>query len=670
MTVECKNRKRGDIVSQEAADKIHIRFEPFSVDIDVKKGTSLLEAALEAGVHIDASCGGQGVCGKCRVIVEEGTVEGGLSEKISSKESEAGIRLACQALPKEDVIVRLPFEQAIDKAALKALASGSAQVAKVIGAEELKAEDRFSPAVAKTKVKADPPSLENNMNDVGRLLKALKEKGERGFVFEFETIRDLPDAWREGNWEVTCTIIRPVGRKNGRNQVTRVEPGDTTDRNFGVAVDLGTTTVWAQFLDLNTGEVFDAEGEFNSQIGYGEDVISRIVYAGKPGGLKKLQESAVKSINEVLRSLSRKTGIALSEISLATMAGNTTMTQLFLGVEPKYIRLEPYVPAAAYYPPVKAADFGLAVLDHVPLLMFPSVASYVGGDVVAGVVGVGMHKDERLTLFIDLGTNGEVVVGNKEWMVCAAASAGPAFEGGGIKYGMRASKGAIENFSVNPISGEPSLVTVGRSLPRGICGSGLIATVASLFLAGIIDESGHYNMDHQSDRIREGTDGPEYVLSWAAETNIGRDITLTEIDIDNLMRAKGAMYSAYMTLLDGVGLSIQDLERVILAGGFGQSINIERAILIGLLPELPLDRFIFVGNGSLLGARLAAMSNPLRAEVGQVVDKMTNFELSVAPAYMENYTASLFLPHTETKKLFPNTFLSIQEAREALRAMG
>jgi uncharacterized 2Fe-2S/4Fe-4S cluster protein (DUF4445 family) len=284
-------------------------------------------------------------------------------------------------------------------------------------------------------------------------------------------------------------------------------------------------------------------------------------------------------------------------------------------------------------------------------------------------MGSGMHKDPRLTLFIDLGTNGEVVVGNQDWMACAAASAGPAFEGGGIKHGMRAAKGAIENFSVNPLDGEPAIITVGRAKPRGICGSGIIATVAGLLMTGLLDEAGKLNLDHPSERLREGEDGPEYVLAWAKATAIGRDITLTEMDVDNLLRAKGAMYAAYMTLMEGVGLSVTDLERVILAGGFGQSINIERSQMIGLLPEMPPEKITFVGNGSLLGCRLVAMSNQLRTEVGGIVDKMTNFELSVAPGYMDNYTSSMFFPHTEGKTLFPEAWSRLQEARRIMREM-
>ncbi len=434
-------------------------------------------------------------------------------------------------------------------------------------------------------------------------------------------------------------------------------------------MDLGTTTVWAQALDLASGQILATEGDFNGQISYGEDVITRIIQAGKPGGLEKLQKAAADSINRVVAEALKTAGRDPRDVGLVVLAGNTTMTQLFLGMEPRYIRLEPYVPTAAFYPPVRARRFGLDLPEHAQLIAFPAVASYVGGDVVAGVLGVGMHKDPRLTLYLDLGTNGEVVVGNQDWMACAAASAGPAFEGGGIKFGMRATKGAIENFSVNPLTGEPALLTVGRAQPKGICGSGLIAAVAALLMAGILDESGHYNLEFPSERLRAGEDGPEYVLAWAKDTQIGRDITLTELDIDNLMRAKGAMYAAFVTLLEGVGLSIQEVERVILAGGFGQSINLERSILIGLMPELDPAKFTFVGNGSLLGARLVALSNPLRAEVAEIVDKMTHFELSVVPSYMDKYTASLFLPHTEGKRLFPQTWQRIAEARQALRSL-
>ncbi len=644
-----------------------VRFEPMGKEVEAPAGTNLLDLAMESGIHINASCGGRGVCGKCRVNISGGEVGGGVSEKLSEKDRGAGVRLACKSEVIQDVVVGIPVESAIDKVALKALAGGSARIARAYDEVELKEQGRFDPASVKKVVTAPEPSLEDARNDVRRLLDALKEMGERHFVVDFEAIRQLPGAWRDGNWTVTVTIVRPVN-PTGRNRIVKVQPGDTTDRNLAVAIDLGTTTVWAQVLDCNSGKILGTEGGFNSQISHGEDVISRIIATGKPGGLKRLQEAAAASINEVLETLFNRLELSIEDINLAVLAGNTTMTQLFLAMDPKYIRLEPYVPTAAYYPPVQASSFALHLANHTPLVVFPSVASYVGGDVVSGVLGVGMHKDPKLTLFLDLGTNGEVVVGNQDWLACAAASAGPAFEGGGIKYGMRASAGAIENISINPLTGEPSIVTVGRQLPKGICGSGLIAAVAAFMMAGIIDESGKYNFDHPTDRIRDGEDGPEFVLVYKEDTQIGRDITLTELDLDNLLRAKGAMFAAFMALLEGVGLSIHDLERVILAGGFGQSINIERAIMIGLLPELPTEKFIFVGNGSLLGARLICLANHLRAEVGHIVEMTTNFELSAHPGYMDYYTGSLFLPHTEAKTLFPQVYNNLNEAKESLKA--
>lgn len=561
-------------MSQSDINEVTVRFEPAGVTANAQVGSHLLDVALEAGVHINASCGGKGVCGKCRIIVEEGELEGGVTEKISQDDADKGVRQACLATLKEDVVIRVPVESALDKTALKALATGKAQHAVKIEAQELKDQGRFDPSLTKVVVSANPPSLEDNRTDVKRLIGALREKGIRHVDFDFEAIRDLPNAWREGDWTATTTFLRPVF-PTGRKHIIRVEPGDTTGNNIALAIDLGTTTVWAQLIDLVSGEVLATEGDFNDQISYGEDVISRIVYAEKPGGLETLQQAAAKSINRVLEVLSRTAKVDPNDIGLAVLAGNTTMTQIFLALDPTYIRLEPYVPTAAFYPPVRAYRFGLNLPHRAHLILFPSVASYVRGDVVSGVMGVGMHKDERLTLFIDMGTNGEVVVGNKDWLACAAASAGPAFEGGGIKHGMRATKGAIESFSVNPLNGEPALITVGRVLPKGICGSGLIAMVAALFMAGLIDESGRFNMDHVSDRLRKGEDGAEYVLAWAKDTQIERDITLTEVDIDNLMRAKGAMYAAFTTLLTSVGLSMHDLERVILAGGFGQSLNIE-----------------------------------------------------------------------------------------------
>jgi uncharacterized 2Fe-2S/4Fe-4S cluster protein (DUF4445 family) len=328
------------------------------------------------------------------------------------------------------------------------------------------------------------------------------------------------------------------------------------------------------------------------------------------------------------------------------MAGNTTMTQLMLRVNPKYIRLSPYVPTSTLYPPIKTIDLGLALGDHVTALVYPAISSYVGGDIVAGVMGSGMYRTEELTLFMDIGTNAEIVIGNEDWLACASCSAGPAFEGGGIKFGMRAAKGAIEDFSMDPVSFEPMNITIGNVRPKGICGSGLIIIAGIMFEMGVIDNRGKFNRDLNTSRIRE-TDGIyEYVLAWKHETQIDRDITLTEPDLDNLIRAKGAIYSGCITLLEEVGLKIQDVERIYLAGGFGSYVDLEKAMVIGLLPEMDPDRIRFIGNGSLMGAKMSCLTNRIRKDVVEVTKRMTNFELSETPSFMGNYVAALFLPHT------------------------
>ncbi len=644
-----------------------VTFLPSNVSVEVETGEVLLRAAMLAGVHINASCGGQGACGKCRVLVESGVLEDGVSERLSEEDRQAGYRLACKALVTEDVAIRIPIESQLDSKLLDLAPPGRGVAFQLPDkdADWLKEHDLFAPPFELRYLEIDPPDAANNENDLKRLLRNLKDAhGEGGLQVDIEFIRKLPDVIREDDFKVTITMARPV-KEERQTTLTNVQPGDRTRENYALAIDIGTTTVYGQILDMYTGQVLAQQGKYNGQISYGEDVITRIMYAVKPGGLEKMQQVVVETINEIIARLAKKTGVNVDDISYMTVAGNTTMTQLFLAVQPKYIRLSPYTPATCCYPLVKAVDLGLDVGRHVPVLVFPALASYVGGDVVAGVLGSGMYREEELTLFIDLGTNGEIVVGNKDWLACAACSAGPAFEGGGIEHGMRATKGAIEDFSLNPITYEPMITTVGMAKPRGICGSGLINIVAALFEAGLIDGRGKFRTDLPTDRIRESENGPEYLLAEAEATDIGRDITLNEIDIDNLMRAKGAMYAGYVTLLEGVGLSVEMLDRVILAGGFGRYVNIEKAITIGLLPELPLSKFSYVGNGSLLGARMVALSNKLRSDVWHIVNNTTNFELSEVPSYMDYYMSALFLPHTE-QQYFPDVTRRVGELQKAL----
>ena len=319
--------------------------------------------------------------------------------------------------------------------------------------------------------------------------------------------------------------------------------------------------IYGQVIDLISGDVLAEYADFNGQISYGEDVISRIVFAEKAGGLEQLQKVVAETINKIVVGIVRRSKVDPDDIAAITLAGNTTMTQLLLQINPRYIRRSPYVPASTLYPPIRAVDIGLDLGDHVTALVYPAVSSYVGGDIVAGVMGSGMYRDEQLTLFMDIGTNAEIVIGNRDWLACAACSAGPAFEGGGIKFGMRAAKGAIEDFSLDPMTWEPMLMTIGNVRPKGICGSGLIIMIAVMFELGLIDNLGKFNRDLATDRLREDNGVWEYVLAWAGETQIDRDIALTEIDIENLIRAKGAIYSGCMTLLAEVGMDMSVIDR-------------------------------------------------------------------------------------------------------------
>ncbi|MDY6903976.1 MAG: ASKHA domain-containing protein [Thermodesulfobacteriota bacterium] len=633
---------------------VTVKFLPHERQVQMPEGETLIKAAMEAGVHINASCGGEGVCGKCRVIVEEGEVADGISEKLKQEDIDNGARLACRSKLIGDVTVRVPMESSISDRSALDMQHVPRRKASIIqmDLEQLKEEGLFLPPVEKKYIELPPPDHGENVPDVTRLVNELRLKhNEHNLEFLLPVIRKIPDIIREKDFTVTLTLARAV-REGGRTRVINIQPGDTTSQNYAVAVDIGTTTVYGEIINLGTGEILAQNADFNAQVSYGEDIITRIVAAEKPGGLEKLHDLVVGTINGIIKKLLKRSGVDPVNISTITLAGNTTMTQLLLEINPRYIRRSPYVPASTLYPPTLAKSIGIELGDHVTALVYPQISSYVGGDIVAGVMGSGLYRRDDLTLFIDIGTNAEIVIGNKDWMVCAACSAGPAFEGGGITFGMRAAKGAIEDFSIDPVTLEPMILTHGDTKPVGICGSGLIIMVAVLFEMGIIDNRGKLNRDMDTERIREVDNVYEYVVVRKENTGIDRDIVLTEIDIDNLIRAKGAIYSGCMTLLEEVGLTIDALDAVVLSGGFGSYIDLEKAITIGLLPEIDAEKVTFIGNGSLMGARMSALTNRIRKDVGEVVQKMTNFELSETKSYMDNYMAALFLPHTEIN-LFP-----------------
>ena len=635
----------------KTADKkrFKVHFNPDNVEIVVDQGENLLQAAIAAGVRIYASCGGAGTCGTCKVQIEKGDVATTRTDKISDEEFSKGIRQACQSRVLSDLSVYVPVESRLEKAVL---AREQKQVSEVLATGW-----RFTPPLSKYFVELPPPTLDDNTSDLTRLVRGLKQRYHlSNLSIDFHVVQNLARTLRDGNWKATITTlvtaVKPRAGDRRRPRVINIEAGDTRDKHYSLAFDIGTTTICGQMLDLNRGRAIAESMAYNGQISYGEDVITRIAYCQKTGGLKKLQQAVVGTINDIIDQLLAQSKVEVESISHVMVAGNTTMTQILLGLNPQYLRLTPYTPVANFFPPVPAGSLGIKVSEHAYLFTFPAVASYVGGDIVSGIVGSGVHQRKALTFFMDIGTNGEIVIGNSDWMATASCSAGPAFEGGGIKHGIIAAEGAIEDVKINAKNFEPEVGTIGNAKPKGICGSGLINTVAELLETGIIGQNGKFNQNLPTKRLRPGADGHEYVLSWAKETQIGSDIVITEVDIDNLMRAKAAMYAGCQTLCKGVSTEGCNFDQVIIAGAFGSNIDVKRAITIGLLPELPEDKFIFIGNGSLLGARLTSFSTDLLDDARRVAQMMTNFELSENVDFMNNYIAALFLPHTNAEE-FP-----------------
>jgi uncharacterized 2Fe-2S/4Fe-4S cluster protein (DUF4445 family) len=641
-----------------ASNRINVTFKPDNVTTTVAEKANLLTAAIDAGVHVNASCGGAGTCGTCKVLIEKGSVFSKRTIMVSEEEYARGIRQACQSRVLSELVAHIPLESRLETGILEREMAGGAEVQAVLAGGW-----RYHPSLSKLLVKLTPPTIEDNSSDLSRLMRGLRQLcGQDSISVELAVVRKLAAVLRQGEWTVTASLLRD---DEATFRLINIEPGDTRSVLYGLAFDIGTTGVRGQLLDLCRGNVLAQGLEYNKQISYGADVISRIACCGKSGGLKKLQKAVTVTVNSIISDMLAEAGIEAEDVGHMVVAGNTTMIQLLLGLDPKYLRLAPYVPTVSSAPQVAATALGIELPPHVYVYTVPSVASYVGGDIVAGVVGTGIHQNQQLTLYIDIGTNGEIVIGNADWMVTASTSAGPAFEGGGIKHGIIASDGAIEDFSIDHASLEPQVHTIGDSPPKGICGAGLINIVAALLLAGIINQKGKFH--HRADkRVRRGHDGYEYLVTPAAETATGQDIVLTEVDIDNLIRAKAAMYAGCQTLIQSVGASCADVERVVIAGTFGSHIDIESAITIGLLPDLSREKFIFIGNGSLLGARLTAFSTDIMDEGKRVAAMMTNLELSQNSRFMHDYVGALFLPHTHIDE-FPSVKANLKRSKQGAK---
>jgi len=487
-----------------------------------------------------------------------------------------------------------------------------------------------------------------------------RQHGIKDLTANLPMLRKLAGTLRESEiegqgWQVTAVLEMGTWvEEDALPRLIDLRPGDTTERRLAVAVAIGTTSNVVYLVDQAIGRFVDSAAAYNAQISCGEDVISRILYARKEGGLQHLQRLVVQTINKLLHELAERNQIDLSEIYHMTVAGNTTMIHLFLALDPSFIRLEPYIPTVNHPLPVRASELGLHICPEATVDCLPGAGAYVGGDITAGVLSSEMFQTEKLTLFIDVGTNGEIALGNADWLIACACSAGPAFEGAGVRSGMRATVGAIEEVWINADTYEPSCRVIGDVAPRGICGSGMISLLAEMFITGVVDKSGHLNRSLDTPRVRVGDHGPEYVVVWAKETQTRKeDIVLTEVDISNLIRAKGAIYAGFSVLTKSVGIDLADVEQVLIGGAFGKYIDIEKAIQIGLLPDMPWERFKYLGNTSVLGAFTALLCPDMRREVVEIAKKMTYLELSADNRFMEEFTSALFLPHTDTMS-FPS----------------
>ena len=639
-------------------EKFKVTFVPDNKTIEVEKDKTILSAAISAGVYINSACGGEGVCGRCKVILKKGKVLSLPNAAITLDERRQHMYLACLTTIHSDLEVEIPSESRLDfeklspqelELRLKGLYSPAEDIQP---ASTPLTETLFthSPLATKLYLELPRPTLDDSISDLERLYRQIRKiKNIPIMQTGIANIRQLGELLRDSDWKVTTTL----GKRNGTVEIVLIEPGDTSDKNFGLCFDIGTTTISGQLVDLNSKKALGTMATYNKQATFGSDVITRIIYAHEENGLLKLHNAVIDTMDEIIRDLIQEYKIDLNDVTCLLCAGNTTMIHLLLSLDPTYIRREPYVPTANFVPVVRAAEAGLKINPRGLLSCVPGISSYVGGDTTAGVLSSGLYKADDLSILIDIGTNGEIALGNKEFLVACAASAGPAFEGSGVTCGMRASKGAIQRVKIDPKDFSPSFITIGEARPRGICGSGYIDIIAEMLTSGLIDKDGKIK-SIKNKRVRETEIGREFVVVFKDEADSSSDIVITEPDIENLKRAKAAIYSATASLIRHMDLEFENVKKLFIAGGFGTYLDIENAVEIGLLPDLERSRIVFIGNSSLAGTRQMLLSYEANKIAEEIARKITYFELSVDPGYMDEYMAALFFPHTDLNR-FPST---------------
>ena len=636
--------------------KVTFKFEDGSqVENYATEGENLLELAQKSNVVIDAPCSGNASCGKCKLKLLSGEMKSKKTRHITDDEFDQGWRLACISEPSEDLEVLVPDIASAFKSRMKvADLSSKAEVQIFQNAKEsieLAGIDLRN-SLDVVEVTMDSPSLDDTMPDNERLSRALRKYMNLKKVrLPYSVIRKIPDVLRESGFSVQC-VLRTTPDDMF---VYDIFPKDYDVVIGGLAIDIGTTTVSALIIDMETGEILAKASSGNGQIRYGADVINRIIESTKDGGKERLQRAVIEeTINPLIQEMCDSIQFPKRQIYRMCIAGNTTMNHLFAGINADPPRMEPYIPAFFKTNSLFASDLGIDVNPDAHIIVAPNIGSYVGGDITAGTFVSMIWNKPEFSLFIDLGTNGELVFGNSDFLMSCACSAGPAFEGGDISCGMRATDGAIEACTIDPETMEPSCKIIGDEgeKPIGLCGSGIIDVISELYRTRIIDPKGKFIREGK--RIKHDEYGMgSYVLAFEEEAGSVKDVEITEVDIDNFIRAKGAIFSAIRTMLTSLDFDISMIENVYVAGGIGSGINMKNAVSIGMFPDIPMDKFHYVGNSSLSGSYVMLLSTESERKVYEIAQNMTYLELSAVPSYMDEFIGACFLPHTDMT-LFPS----------------
>ena len=658
--------------------KFKVIFQPAGRRGEIEEGTTILEAAQRLGVDLEALCGNKKVCGKCKVRIEEGYFEkdnmlSGMQHitpleptpeemKHIKPEDGPGIRLACSCEIHGDLKVFVPERSRAGKQVVRK------------AAKELSIA--LDPAVKKYTISLAAPTLHDmTTGDYERVVKAMDDTyGIKDLKFDFEVLLQLQDALRAGEWTITVTVW--TGR-----EIIKVEPGHV-DVCYGLAVDIGTTTCVGYLCDLSTGKVINTESMMNPQVPYGEDVMSRITYAmTNPEGLKTMQDAIITGLNEIIEKVVSEVkkngphpGFAIDDL---TIVFNTAMHHIFLGLNPVYIGRSPFIPAVQRSLDIRARDLGIKINPSAYLHVLPIEAGFVGADNVGVLIAQEQYFQDEMVLVIDIGTNGELLLGNKDRVCSTSCATGPAFEGAQIKFGMRAAPGAIEKVKIDPSTKEPMYKVIGKAdwhthiegkiNAKGICGSAIIDVIAEMFLAGIVDKTGKFVMDLGTNRVRRDANGkPEYVLAWAEETSINQDITVTQADVRALQLAKGALYTGAKLMMQKMGVT--KLDRVELAGAFGSHIDREASLTLGMFPDVPIDKVVVVGNAAGDGARMALLNKAKRQEADERARWVEFVEIATEPAFEKEFMQAMHIPHMKDK--FPNLRAMLEKSGSTVQIKG